>query len=73
MSDQDRRLYACEGKFGFESALTAKKVGKRMRGRDKNAHAFRCEFCGKWHLGSRIHGRPTPRRSRLPADDWDAW
>lgn len=72
-SDLERRRYACEGKFGFVSAAVAKKVGRRMRGRDKNAHAYRCEFCQMWHLGSHQRVRPLPKRERPYRGDEDAW
>lgn len=67
-------LWACEGKFAFDTPGHARKVAKRMRGRDKNAHAFRCEHCERWHIGHMLKPRaPKPRRPRFERDRDDLW
>lgn len=59
-------LSACTGKASFDSFSLAKKVAKRRRRSmcgDRKSDAYKCEACGKWHIGYRsqrkrnIHGR----------------
>lgn len=63
--DQDRREKAqCFGKQAFESAVLAKEVVKRMNRNKRKpipADSYRCDFCGKWHIGHRKvkHDRKT--------------
>lgn len=52
------RASACDGKRAFDSALLAMKIAKRRgkskpRGQSRRQpeHAYRCRFCGAWHLG----------------------
>lgn len=44
------QLAGCAGKEGYPNkgvaALVLKKVGK-----GGNVKPYRCEFCGKWHIG----------------------
>jgi hypothetical protein len=52
-NDEARKLCGCEGKARFDSAPLAQKVAKRRTERGKVGHAYRCEFCGGWHIGLR--------------------
>lgn len=49
---EEFRLSACEGKIGMsnEGAKKAEKAHKK-RGL-KGAIAFKCKFCGMWHVGN---------------------
>ena len=54
------RASACSGKQAFDSALLANKVIRRRgrskpRGQSKRQPecAYRCKFCGAWHLGGK--------------------
>ncbi|MFY9479139.1 MAG: hypothetical protein WAQ08_15955 [Aquabacterium sp.] len=44
----------CEGKASFDSySLAARVCRDRARGRrQQKRQAYRCETCGKWHLGA---------------------
>lgn len=53
----DRTWYArqagCTGKAPFESRALAEKVALRRRKQGKrDNHAYKCRFCGKWHIGT---------------------
>jgi len=42
---------ACTRKRRFDSIeQTAKTVGFMRRGGYEGAHAYRCRYCGKWHV-----------------------
>lgn len=48
------RMAQCTGKAAFSARFLATKVAKRMAGRGKNGlQPYRCEKCGRWHLGER--------------------
>lgn len=51
----------CEGKVAHDSAAAAHAQASRMT-RKKKAPlvAYRCDVCGKWHVGSRPR-MPDPR------------
>jgi hypothetical protein len=43
----------CHGKHRFEDGGFAKKVAKQSaRRKDSKASAYRCMFCGGWHVGN---------------------
>lgn len=47
---------ACHGKEAFDTASEAYIIVHRKRRpgeRKKPREAYRCPFCGKWHLGSK--------------------
>lgn len=52
MTDHIGELAACAGKVAFESASLAKKVARRRRKQGGlNGEAYKCKFCGDWHIG----------------------
>jgi len=54
--DEAHRQSACVGKQCFASAKLANFVAKSRRGYGKThrlREAYRCGFCGFWHLGTR--------------------
>lgn len=44
----------CSGKHGFDSKQQAEKTMRHELRRE--ACAYRCDLCGKWHIGSRAKG-----------------
>lgn len=46
------RLTSCAGKVPFESAAIAVEVAERQRDGRAPRKAYRCIWCGCWHLGS---------------------
>ena len=61
LSDTDQHEFitaSCEGKPSFPSFALAAKVAKRGRAKKHlNAMPYRCEWCGLWHVGTRMKGR----------------
>ena len=51
------RMAGCAGKQKFDTPAMAHHSTRAMSG---NASAFKCGFCGKWHVGSGI--RPKGKR-----------
>jgi len=52
----DLRRAMCTGKHQFDRAV-AFEVARRMRRRAREtepAHAYRCRFCGGWHVGGQL-------------------
>ena len=45
------RAAACIGKAGYRTPALAWKRVRRMNSRGKGVQAYRCEWCGKWHIG----------------------
>lgn len=64
-SKRHLRRRSCEGKVAYESQVEA----ARQAGLVRRAHqggswaAYRCDFCGKWHVG-----RPSARQRRATRD-----
>lgn len=53
MPSKSLKLAACVGKVAFETASLAQRVARR-RARSKaqaKGKVYRCQHCGKWHLG----------------------
>lgn len=48
---RNRKLSACVGKEPFESRKVAENVARRRRGQSKDAQAYKCAGCGKYHIG----------------------
>lgn len=51
----DRRRAACEGMERFKSGRLARRIATRRRGHGRTQRAreaFRCDFCGFWHVGT---------------------
>lgn len=58
MSDTTRDyLSSCAGKEAFDTPALAWKI--HLRRKMQNTKVYRCNFCGKWHLG-----RPSGPRSK---------
>jgi hypothetical protein len=52
--DEVRYLSECSGKVPFESRALALSVCKRPRRHIVNREPYKCDFCGFWHVGSKI-------------------
>ena len=50
-----KRISSCEGKVAFETRGYADNVIKRDHN-NKGRMVYRCSFCNKWHVGSKIKG-----------------
>lgn len=53
---------ACQGKVAFASRALAAKVAKRRRrarsgDSDRGSAAYKCEFCGQFHIGHKSKRR----------------
>jgi hypothetical protein len=46
-----RRMAACEGKVAFDNRGMAESVARRRQREGKANQAYKCRFCGKYHLG----------------------
>lgn len=57
----ESRAAMCEGKKGFDTPQLAHRVASRSR--DYELQAFRCVFCGLWHLGTPQPKRPKRERT----------
>ena len=61
LSDTDQREFvaaSCDGKPSFQSYALADKVAKRGRARRHvNSMPYRCEWCDRWHIGTKMKGR----------------
>lgn len=55
---------SCDGKFGHESKTDAVRILQRDRRSRKagRVSAYRCEFCGKWHVGSVLQTRTIGKK-----------
>lgn len=50
--------HSCVGKVPFESAVLAREVAQRSRKRHcNNVQPYKCQHCGKWHIGERQGGK----------------
>lgn len=56
----------CDGKERFSSWGMAAAVGKRRRRREKKCCAYRCTWCGGYHLGDLVGKRR--RRHQVPQE-----
>lgn len=63
-------MSACKtGKVQFDSWERAMKVRGRYS-HEGRCSVYRCEFCGKWHIGRPLHktmGRPRVDNERIKA------
>lgn len=51
---------ACEGKHRFDNGGLARQVAKaQSKRREQGMHAYPCDHCGGWHVGSLTHRRPV--------------
>lgn len=70
MNDDAFRQAECVGKVAFRSKYAAKKAARRRPGRC----AYRCSYCGQYHVGEvsswrRTEGRkPKPPPPEIPKD-----
>lgn len=57
------------GKVCIESYEIAKRANGRHCRDDAGAHsAYKCKFCGKWHVGRRLHKNMGKPRVELPEE-----
>lgn len=68
------RTTSCDGKHAFDTRAMANRVAKLSSGRQsKPMNSYKCEFCGKYHIGSRSSKPPTynkkPKIHFLESDD----
>lgn len=57
-NDESRRWAQCVGKHPYAAADTAWRVARRQ---GHGLTAYRCRFCGFWHIGHKKRGK-RPRR-----------
>lgn len=65
-----REESACGQKVKYDTKADARRVRKRMFGRghvDGKLNAYRCQFCGWWHLG---HMPQAVRNGQLNKASW---
>ena len=49
---------ACDGKEQFDSAARAADVARQVsRRRETKAQAYKCPYCGAWHVGVHLTRR----------------
>lgn len=62
---------ACTGKVAMATSDLAWKAAKRVRGRV----AYRCAYCGAWHVGSdKAKQRKAGRASQQKGSEtWQTW
>ena len=61
-SDEEERVKSCVGKHAYPSAKKAWQVAKRYKG---GLSAYRCRFCGQWHIGHSRRYRREMRAQRV--------
>lgn len=49
------------GKVSLTAERAKKRASRSSARHDKPITAYRCSFCGEWHLG-----QPSPRTRRIP-------
>lgn len=49
--DEATRLANCVGKEQL-SAVIAKNIVVRHKKKGRSSHAYKCAFCGHWHVGT---------------------
>ena len=54
-NNSTKRISSCEGKVAFDTRNYADDVLKRDHN-NKARMVYRCSFCNKWHVGSKIKG-----------------
>lgn len=62
VNNDDKRQSQCVGKKTFKTFTQARRVSVQLnRRKDERAEAYRCKFCGLFHVGTTItHGaQPT--------------
>lgn len=74
ISSPDWQATGCAGKQAFEAKSLATKIAKLSSGRRSTPmSAYKCEFCGKYHVGSRNAKPPSynkrPKMYLTEADD----
>ena len=58
------RLTACNGRDAFASSAQARELARRVsRNGHRQANAYRCFVCGRWHVGTTLV-RKNPRLDR---------
>jgi len=60
MSRAEWQATGCMGKQAFDTMAMANKVAKLSSGRNSlPMNAYKCQFCGKYHIGNRASKPPT--------------
>lgn len=54
------RLAHCAGKEQLTASI-AKNIALRHKDKGRNSHAYKCNYCGHWHVGSANFGVGRPR------------
>lgn len=49
--DDAKRLAHCAGKEQLTASI-AKNIAVRHKKKGRNSHAYKCEFCKHWHVGT---------------------
>ncbi len=57
MSNEELRLSQCEGKTPLKASV-AKKLKVKYAKKGRPSSAYKCRFCGHWHIGSQALVRP---------------
>lgn len=52
LSLETLRVAGCEGKVKYRDRSIAERVAKKR----KKLHAYKCEFCGEYHIGRSMKG-----------------
>lgn len=66
-ADREHHDARCTGKAAFSTREDANRAIKRAKTIHARRQPYRCQDCGKWHIGSDTHGRQD--RVRLYGDD----
>lgn len=66
LDDEDFINAGCNGKPGFASYVLADRIARKSRrGRcAESKTAYRCRWCGQWHIGSLAPWRPRSKKKR---------
>jgi hypothetical protein len=57
MKDNQFQLAGCSGKQQYETRLAVDKSirAQKARNNNKTKAPYKCEYCGKWHVGHKDH------------------
>lgn len=81
MSRQDHISAQCAGKSSFPSRAIAKEIARKARRKGVKVNEYRCDHCGRWHIGDPTYAkhdlweprkeqdRPTPQRRQF--GEWE--
>ncbi len=61
-------MRACDGKQRFETWALANEIASRSRRRrESNRHAYRCDHCNGFHIGSIVGKKRRRHDEEMPA------